>query len=133
MTQRSMPGVFVPLFALSVVVAAIAEPALGQVSADRFEQMPARSIGPVGAIGRISAIDAVVSDPNVVYVGAATGGLWKSVNGGQTWRSVFDDQPVSDLATVSINQTNPEILWIGIGAGGGNNNNQKNRLPPPGK
>ncbi|HAD74499.1 MAG TPA: hypothetical protein DCG16_01870, partial [Gemmatimonadetes bacterium] len=71
------------LFALSVVVGAIAEPALSQVSADRFEQMPARSIGPVGTIGRISAVDAVVSDPNVVYVGAATGGLWKSVNGGQ--------------------------------------------------
>ena len=124
-----MPGVFVPLFALSVVVAAIAEPALGQVSADRFEQMPARSIGPVGTIGRISAIDAVVSDPNVVYVGAATGGLWKSVNGGQTWRSVFDDQPVSDLATVAINQTNPEILWIGIGAGGGNNNNDDDEVP----
>ena len=66
MTQRSMPGVFAPLFALSVVVGAIAEPALSQVSADRFEQMPARSIGPVGAIGQISAIDAVVSDPNVV-------------------------------------------------------------------
>ena len=119
MKLRSTSGVLLPLFALSVVVAPVAEPAMGQVSADRFTGMPARSIGPAGTVGRISTIDAVVSDPNVVYVGAATGGLWKSVNGGQTWRTIFDDQPVSAIGTVAVSQANPDVVWVGIGEGNG--------------
>ncbi len=117
MKPRATTGALLSLFALSILVAA--EPALGQVSADRFAGMPARSIGPAGSTGRISAIDAVVSDPNVVYVGAATGGLWKSLNGGQTWRAVFDDQPVSNIGAVSVNQAYPDIVWVGIGGGSG--------------
>ena len=85
--------------------------------ADQLAGMSARSIGPAGGTGRISAIDAVVADPNVIYVGAASGGLWKSVNGGQTWRAVFDDQPASDIASVAINQTSPDVVWVGIGEG----------------
>ena len=103
------------LLALFIFVNPVAEPALGQVSADRFAGMPARSIGPTGNTGRISAIDAVVADPNVVFVGAAPGGVWKSVNGGQTWRAVFDDQPVSTIASIAINQANPDIVWVGVG------------------
>ena len=122
MKPRSTSGVLLPLFALSIVVAPVAEPAMGQVSADRFAGMPARSIGPAGTTGRISAIDAVVSDPNVVYVGAATGGLWKSVNGGQTWRAVFDGQPVSDIGAVAVNQAYPDVVWVGIGEGKGTEN-----------
>ena len=119
MNPRSTSGVLLPLVAFCVVVAPLAEPAMGQVSADRFAGMPARSIGPAGATGRISAIDAVVSDPNVVYVGAASGGLWRSLNGGQTWRAIFDDQPVSAIGSVSVNQADPDIVWVGIGEGNG--------------
>ena len=106
-----------PLLALSLFVMPVAEPAMGQVRADQLAGMSARSIGPAGGTGRISAIDAVVADPNVIYVGAASGGLWKSVNGGQTWRAVFDDQPASDIASVAINQTSPDVVWVGIGEG----------------
>ena len=119
MKPRSTPGVLLPLLALFVFLTPVAEPALAQVSADRFAGMPARSIGPAGATGRISAIDAVVADPNVVYVGAASGGVWKSVNGGQTWRAVFDDQPVSSIASIVLNQANPSMVWVGIGEGNG--------------
>ena len=119
MKLKSTSRVLFPLFVLSIVVGPAAEPAIGQVSADRFAGMPARSIGPTGTVGRISAIDAVVSDPNVIYVGAATGGLWKSVNGGQTWRNVFDDQPVSAIGTVAVSQANPNVVWVGIGEGNG--------------
>ena len=119
MKPRSTPGVLLSLLALFMFVTPVAEPALGQVSADRFAGMPARSIGPAGTTGRISAIDAVVADPNVVFVGAAPGGVWKSVNGGQTWRAVFDDQPVSAIASIAINQADPRIVWVGIGEGNG--------------
>ena len=115
----STSGVLLPLFALSLFVTSVAEPAVGQASADEFVGMSARSIGPAGGTGRISAIDAVVANPNVVYIGAASGGLWKSVNGGQTWRSVFDGQPVSDIGSVVINQASPNMVWVGIGEGNG--------------
>jgi hypothetical protein len=55
-----------------------------QASPADLVALQARSIGPAGMSGRIAAIEAVEADPNTIFVGAATGGLWKSVNGGQT-------------------------------------------------
>ena len=65
------------LLTISLAVAAqsIAE---AQIDPARFSSMEARSIGPAGMSGRVAAVDAVVSDPNIIYVGAATGGVWKS-------------------------------------------------------
>lgn len=87
------------------------------VDFDRFSAMKARAIGPAGMSGRIAAIDAVESDPNTIYVGAATGGVWKSVNGGQTWASIFDDQRVLGIGSVAIFQASPDIVWVGTGEG----------------
>ena len=102
----------------AVVLAAIlVSPARAQVSPDLLSAMTARSIGPAGMSGRITAIDALVSDPNVVYVGAATGGLWKSVNGGQTWQAIFEDQRVSGIGAVAVSQSHPDIVWVGTGEG----------------
>lgn len=84
---------------------------------ERFGALKARSIGPAGMSGRIAAIDAVVADPNVIYVGAATGGLWKSVNGAQTWRPIFDNERVLGIGSVAVYQANPDILWVGTGEG----------------
>jgi hypothetical protein len=112
-------GVLLGLIALSAVVAPLAEPVMGQVSADQLAGMSARSIGPAGGTGRISAIDALVADPNVIYVGAAPGGVWKSVNGGQTWRAVFDGQPVSDIGSLVVDQASPNVVWVGVGEGNG--------------
>ena len=79
--------------------------------------MKARSIGPAGMSGRICAVEGVVSDPNVYYVGVSTGGLWKSVDGGLTWKPIFDDQPVHSIGAVAVNQTYPDIVWVGTGEG----------------
>ncbi len=77
--------------------------------------LKARSIGPANMSGRIGAIDVAVSNPNIIFVGAATGGLWKSINGGITWIPVFDAQPVSSIGAIAINQSNPNIVWVGTG------------------
>ncbi|MCU0645802.1 MAG: hypothetical protein MUC94_16275, partial [bacterium] len=90
---------------------------LAQFDPDLFSGMKARSIGPAGMSGRIGDIEAVVSNPNIIYVGAATGGLWKSVNGGITWKPIFDDQPASSIGAVSVFQANPSIVWVGTGEG----------------
>ncbi|HAP64904.1 MAG TPA: hypothetical protein DCR93_37270, partial [Cytophagales bacterium] len=70
-----------------------------------FGGMSVRQIGPATMSGRISALDALQSDPRVLYVGAAGGGVWKSTNAGTTFESVFDDYPQS-IGAISIAQPN---------------------------
>lgn len=88
-----------------------------QFDPDLFSGMKARSIGPAGMSGRIGDIEAVVANPNIIYVGAATGGVWKSTNGGITWQPIFDDQPASSIGAISVFQANPSIVWVGTGEG----------------
>ena len=82
-----------------------------------MEGLKARSIGPASISGRVAAIDVVNSDPNHIVVGSASGGVWISDNGGLTWDPVFDDQPVASIGSVAINQSNPDIIWVGSGEG----------------
>ena len=77
--------------------------------------LKARGIGPANMSGRIGAVDAVAADPNIIYVGGASGGVFKSTNGGLTWTPVFDDQPVSSIGAIAINQANPDVVWVGTG------------------
>jgi len=86
-----------------------------ETNPELFAGLRARSIGPANMSGRIGAIDAVASDPDIVYVGTATGGLWKSVDRGLTWTPIMDDKPVSSIGAVAINQSNPDIVWVGTG------------------
>ncbi|HEY9421754.1 MAG TPA: hypothetical protein VIW92_10090, partial [Thermoanaerobaculia bacterium] len=79
--------------------------------------MKARSIGPAGMSGRVTSIAAVESNPNIVYIGAASGGVWKSVNGGVTWEPLFDDQPVASIGALAVFQANPDVVWVGTGEG----------------
>ena len=82
-----------------------------------YSGLEARLVGPAGMSGRIAAVDAVADDPNHIVAGASTGGVWISSNGGLNWRAVFDDQPVASIGAVAINQSNPDIIWVGTGEG----------------
>jgi len=88
---------------------------VAQIKPDIFAGLKARSIGPANMSGRISDIDAVIANPNVIYVGTAAGGVWKSTDGGMTWNPIFDDQPVASIGAISIFQKNPDIVWVGTG------------------
>ena len=94
-----------------------ARQAAAAIDAELLEGFAARALGPAAVSGRISAIDAVQSDPNHIVVGAATGGVWISDNGGLTWTPVFDDQPVASIGAVAIDQSNPDVIWVGTGEG----------------
>ena len=83
----------------------------------RFADMKPRNIGPAGMSGRITAIDAVVEDPRQVWLGAASGGVWKTENGGMSWTSVFDEQPILNIGSLAIQQNNPSTVWVGTGEG----------------
>jgi photosystem II stability/assembly factor-like uncharacterized protein len=82
---------------------------------DYFAGLKARSIGPAGMSGRIAAIDIVLSNLRIIYVGTATGGIWKSTNGGATWKPIFDDKTTSSIGDITIDPTNPETVWVGTG------------------
>jgi photosystem II stability/assembly factor-like uncharacterized protein len=79
-----------------------------------FGEIQARHIGPAVMSGRISAIDAVDSNPNIIYVGAASGGVWKSKNAGTTFKPVFDDYCQS-IGAIAIDQEHPDTVWVGTG------------------
>lgn len=74
-----------------------------------------RSIGPASMGGRIDDIEAVESNPFVIYLGMATGGVFKSVNNGTTWEQIFDTYTTASAGDIAICQSNPDIVWVGTG------------------
>jgi photosystem II stability/assembly factor-like uncharacterized protein len=74
-----------------------------------------RSIGPAEMGGRTDDLAIVESDPRIIYVGAAAGGVFKSVNGGQTWRAIFEEQPNPSIGDLALAPSNPSILYVGTG------------------
>jgi photosystem II stability/assembly factor-like uncharacterized protein len=79
-----------------------------------FGEIQARHIGPAVMSGRIAAIDAVDSDPRIIYVGAAAGGVWKSQNAGTTFKPMFDEHCQS-IGAIAIDQHHPDTVWVGTG------------------
>jgi len=80
---------------------------------DQFGSQRFRFIGPEG--NRAIAIAGEPGNPMVNYIGAASGGLWKTENGGLNWRPIFDDQDISSIGSVALAPTNPKQVWVGTG------------------
>jgi photosystem II stability/assembly factor-like uncharacterized protein len=88
-----------------------------KISLEQFKDLKPRNIGPAGMSGRITTIDVVLDNPNIIYLGSASGGVWKTENSGNSWTPVFDDQPTQNIGTVAIQQSNPNTVWVGTGEG----------------
>src|SRR5437868_14489819 len=73
-----------------------------------------RFLGPVVG-NRVAAIAGVPGDPSTYYAGAASGGVWKSTDGGNRWLPVFDAQPVQAIGALAIAPSRPNIVWAGTG------------------
>jgi photosystem II stability/assembly factor-like uncharacterized protein len=82
-----------------------------------FKNMNMRSIGPAVMSGRVTAIDVDPMNENIMYVGTASGGLWKSESGGTTWEPLFDKEEVLGIGSVAIDPSNHDVLWVGTGEG----------------
>jgi photosystem II stability/assembly factor-like uncharacterized protein len=74
-----------------------------------------REIGPAVMGGRIDDFAVVENNPDIIYAGSASGGIFKTVNGGTTWEPVFDDQSVSTIGDVTVAPSDPSIVWVGTG------------------
>ncbi|MDC0570705.1 hypothetical protein OAO52_02260 [Flavobacteriaceae bacterium] len=88
-----------------------------EFSMDLIKNMTPRNIGPGGMSGRVTAIDVVISNPDIIYAGTASGGLWKSISGGITWDPIFDNEVTASIGAVAIQQSNPDVIWVGTGEG----------------
>ncbi len=88
-----------------------------QLDMSLFEKMKPRSIGPAGMSGRVTAIAVVRNNPSTIYLGSASGGLWKSTGGGIKWEPIFDTMAVASIGAVAVDQSNPDVVWVGTGEG----------------
>ncbi len=104
----------------TILVAALALSAGAQgaieLSPATFGALSARSIGPAVMSGRISAVDGVVNadGPITLYIGTASGGVWKSDDGGIVYTPIFDDH-MQSIGAVRVDPSNPETVWVGTG------------------
>src|SRR5260370_38671788 len=83
---------------------------------DTISGLGARNIGSAAMSGRVAAIAAVKENGRLtVYVGAASGGVWKSINGGTTFKPVFDKESVQSIGAITIDAQSPKTIWVGTG------------------
>ncbi|HSR50228.1 MAG TPA: hypothetical protein VLV83_05330, partial [Acidobacteriota bacterium] len=76
-------------------------------------QLEYRHIGPIG--NRVSAVTGVAGDRNIYFVGAASGGVWKSTDAGVHWKPVFDEQPVQSIGSIAVSRSDSNVVWVGTG------------------
>jgi len=71
--------------------------------------------GPANIGARINTIAVHPFNSSIIYIGYSTGGVWKTIDGGQTWNPIFDDQAFSAIGDITFHPTNPDILFVGTG------------------
>ena len=105
--------------ALSVACAGVAanDKAVSRFDAGAISGLGARNIGSAVMSGRIAALDAVAEKDGktTIFVGAATGGVWKSTDGGTTFKPIFDKQPVQSIGVITVDPNNHKTIWVGTG------------------
>jgi photosystem II stability/assembly factor-like uncharacterized protein len=80
-----------------------------------FERLEWRSIGPANMGGRTTDVEGVPGDMNTVYVATASGGLWKTTNGGVTWKPIFERQGTISIGDIALAPSNTDVVWVGTG------------------
>jgi photosystem II stability/assembly factor-like uncharacterized protein len=80
-----------------------------------FERLEWRSIGPANMGGRTADVEGVPGDPSIVYVATASGGLWKTTNGGVRWTPLFERQGTISIGDIALEPGNPDVVWVGTG------------------
>ncbi len=123
-----------PIAAAVLLIAAILPPAVGAARADRddkeskdpfssstFSGLSFRSLGPAMTSGRVGDFAVRPDRPQEYYVAVASGGVWKTVNGGTTWEPIFDGEGSYSIGCVTLDPRNPLVVWVGTGE----NNSQR--------
>ena len=109
----SLGRLSVSTLAALTLFAPLAPAGTAQVPAEQLASLHFRHIGVVG--NRVASVSGVVGDPLTYYAGAASGGLWKTEDGGITWRPLFDDQDVHSVGALAVSASDPQVVWAGTG------------------
>ena len=111
--RNSCRALFLILFSWTLV---FAQGSKKDIWADEnFDGLEFRSIGPALMSGRIADIAIHPEDESIWYIAVGSGGVWKTVNAGVTWTPIFDDQGSYSIGCVTIDPSNPHIVWVGTG------------------
>lgn len=105
---------YVCLTTLALVISTATASAQTQIDVSTFAGLRVRPIGPAVMSGRIAAVDAVAEDPITVYVGSASGGVWKSKDAGISFQPIFDEHTQS-IGAIKIDPSSSDIVWVGTG------------------
>jgi photosystem II stability/assembly factor-like uncharacterized protein len=92
-------------------------PGAGRGGAESLGDLRFRNLGPAVAGGRVAAVAGVPGNPNIIYVGAAGGGMWMTTDGGISWRAIWDNMPTSSIGAIAVAPQNPNWIWVGTGEG----------------
>ena len=105
---------------IGLVLSLLLWPGAGRVLAapavppNLYAGMRWRLVGPFRG-GRVLAVTGVASEPDTWYLGAVVGGVWKTTNGGNTWRPIFDHEPVASIGAIAVAPSNPNVIYVGTG------------------
>jgi photosystem II stability/assembly factor-like uncharacterized protein len=97
--------------------AAQSAPAAASSPADALKSLQWRNIGPTAQTGRVPVFVGLPGDTQRMYVAGAVGGIFKTTNGGVTWRPIFDDKPVASVGAIAIAPSDPNVIYVGTGEG----------------
>jgi photosystem II stability/assembly factor-like uncharacterized protein len=108
--------------ALALQLGTAAEEAARSPEIEALKKLTFRNVGPTNQAGRVSVIVGVPGDPFTMYVAGANGGVFKTTNGGTTWKPLFDNQSVLSIGEIAIAPSNPAVIYVGTGEENPRNN-----------
>jgi photosystem II stability/assembly factor-like uncharacterized protein len=114
--ENSLAFLLATILAVFVAVSAVPRANAQQYDPKLFSEMRWRCIGPFRG-GRTVAISGVPGQPNVFYMAAVNGGVWKTTDFGRTWNPIFDDQPSGSVGALAVAPSDPNIIYVGSGEG----------------
>jgi photosystem II stability/assembly factor-like uncharacterized protein len=82
---------------------------------DFLKSFKFRNLGPAVGGGRVTSVVGIPGDANLYYIGAAAGGVFKTTDGGESWKPIFEKEPVSSIGAIALDPSNPSKVWVGTG------------------
>lgn len=103
------------IFLVSLPAPRAQEASGDQQNTDVLKNLKFRNLGPAAAGGRLASVVGIPGDPTIYYVGAAAGGVFKTTDGGLTWKAVFEHASTASIGDLALDPSNPNSVWVGTG------------------